>query len=273
MMAFLNEGLEIRFVDERADHEQQVTFKYSGGIQDFVRHLNRRRRRSSRRSPTSSRPRPTMRSSSRSSGTPASTRASTLRQRHRHERGRHARGGLQEGPHQRGQQVRTRQGACSRRRRTTSSAKTSARGSPRSSPCKLREPQFEGQTKAKLGNVVHAVARREGHEREARPSGWRSTRPRRSQIVQKSLNAARARVGGAPGARPHPSQVSARGRGHARQARRTATRVTRARASCSSSRATRPAARPSRPATRRRRRSCRSAARSSTSSGPASTRC
>jgi DNA gyrase subunit B len=39
--AFLNKGLEIRFTDERSghDHERKV-FRYSGGIEDFVRHLN-----------------------------------------------------------------------------------------------------------------------------------------------------------------------------------------------------------------------------------------
>jgi DNA gyrase subunit B len=42
MMAFLNKGLEIRFQDQRegADNER-VTFKYAGGIQDFVRHINK----------------------------------------------------------------------------------------------------------------------------------------------------------------------------------------------------------------------------------------
>ena len=40
MMAFLNRGLEIRFNDERPGHEQQHVFRYSGGIEDFVRHLN-----------------------------------------------------------------------------------------------------------------------------------------------------------------------------------------------------------------------------------------
>src|ERR1019366_7530874 len=40
MMAFLNKGLEIRFADERAEREQQVTFRYSGGIVDYVKHLN-----------------------------------------------------------------------------------------------------------------------------------------------------------------------------------------------------------------------------------------
>ena len=39
-MAFLNKGLEIAFSDERPDKEQDVTFQYKGGIVDFVRHLN-----------------------------------------------------------------------------------------------------------------------------------------------------------------------------------------------------------------------------------------
>ena len=39
-MAFLNKGLEIVFRDERDGKEQQVTFQYKGGIVDFVKHLN-----------------------------------------------------------------------------------------------------------------------------------------------------------------------------------------------------------------------------------------
>jgi DNA gyrase subunit B len=41
MMAFLNRGLEIVFKDERPDHLEEVVFKYAGGIVDFVKHLNR----------------------------------------------------------------------------------------------------------------------------------------------------------------------------------------------------------------------------------------
>jgi DNA gyrase subunit B len=41
MYAFLNAGLEIRFIDERPGHDHDpVIYKYSGGIIDFVRHLN-----------------------------------------------------------------------------------------------------------------------------------------------------------------------------------------------------------------------------------------
>jgi len=40
IMAFLNRGLEIRFEDQRAGRELKETFKYNGGIVDYVRHLN-----------------------------------------------------------------------------------------------------------------------------------------------------------------------------------------------------------------------------------------
>ncbi|MGI9031152.1 MAG: DNA gyrase/topoisomerase IV subunit B [Ilumatobacteraceae bacterium] len=39
-MAFLNRGLEIVFEDERPEKEQQVTYQYRGGLIDFVKHLN-----------------------------------------------------------------------------------------------------------------------------------------------------------------------------------------------------------------------------------------
>src|SRR3954447_20268988 len=41
MMAFLNKGLEIRVKDLRPGHEQEESFKYAGGIVDFVKHVNK----------------------------------------------------------------------------------------------------------------------------------------------------------------------------------------------------------------------------------------
>jgi DNA gyrase subunit B len=42
MMAFLNKGLEIRLHDERPGHDTEpVMFKYAGGIVDFVKHVNK----------------------------------------------------------------------------------------------------------------------------------------------------------------------------------------------------------------------------------------
>ncbi|MBV9953032.1 MAG: DNA topoisomerase IV subunit B, partial [Acidimicrobiia bacterium] len=41
MMAFLNKGLEIRFKDEREEHDNtEIRYRYAGGIIDFVKHVN-----------------------------------------------------------------------------------------------------------------------------------------------------------------------------------------------------------------------------------------
>ena len=42
-MAFLNKGLEIRLTDERGEEKQEKTFLYKGGLVDFVKHLNSKR--------------------------------------------------------------------------------------------------------------------------------------------------------------------------------------------------------------------------------------
>jgi len=39
-MAFLNKDLEVVFNDERDDKKQSITYQYKGGIVDFVKHLN-----------------------------------------------------------------------------------------------------------------------------------------------------------------------------------------------------------------------------------------
>ena len=40
MMAFLNRGLELRFTDQRNGRSEPVSYRYDGGISDFVRHVN-----------------------------------------------------------------------------------------------------------------------------------------------------------------------------------------------------------------------------------------
>ncbi len=39
-MAFLNRDLEVVFIDEREEKKQKITYQYRGGIVDFVKHLN-----------------------------------------------------------------------------------------------------------------------------------------------------------------------------------------------------------------------------------------
>jgi DNA gyrase subunit B len=41
MMAFLNRGLEIRFTDQREGHDHEtIVYRYAGGLTDFIKHLN-----------------------------------------------------------------------------------------------------------------------------------------------------------------------------------------------------------------------------------------
>ncbi len=40
-LAFLNKGLTITLKDERVEPEKEVTFKYEGGISEFIKHLNK----------------------------------------------------------------------------------------------------------------------------------------------------------------------------------------------------------------------------------------
>ncbi len=83
---------------------------------------------------------------------------------------------------------------------------------------KLHDPQFEGQTKTKLGNppirglVEEITNRKLGEYLEENPADAK-------RVIMKAIDAARARVGGPQGTRPDP-QVGARELDPAGQARR-----------------------------------------------------
>ena len=137
---------------------------------------------------------------------------------------------------------------------------------------KLADPQFEGQTKTKLGNpgmegfvatIVNAQAGRVPRGEPGRGAARSSARPSRPPRR-------------APPPARRATSRAARARWRTRRCRAsspTARSRTRRWRRSSSSRATPPAARPSRGATATPRRSCRCAARSSTSRRRASTRC
>ena len=113
---------------------------------------------------------------------------------------------------------------------------------------KLPDPQFEGQTKGKLGNVPDALAGRAGHQREAggvaRGAPVRGQAHRRRRRVQ----AATGPRGGPQRPRRHPPQVARSTAPACPASWPTARRTTPASPSSTSSRATRPAARPRTPA-------------------------
>ena len=195
-----------------------------------------------------------------------------LRQHDQHPRGRHPRGGL---PRRADRVVNKWAGTRSSSRTRTRHAlrRRHPRGPGRDRLDQAGEPQFEGQTKTKLGNTEAQVVRAEGRATTGSPTGSSATRAEgridHHQGLARRPGPARRR------SRPAswPAQGRARRRSHARQAGRLPLHRPGRRASSTSSRATRPAARPSPAATRCSRRSCRSAARSSTSRRPASTGC
>ena len=114
---------------------------------------------------------------------------------------------------------------------------------------KVPDPQFEGQTKTKLGNSEVRGHRRLRRQRGAGAPSSRSTRRWRARIVEKGVLAARAREA-ARKARDLTRRKGALDSGVAAgQAGGLLRDATRRCASCSSSRATAPAARPSRAAT------------------------
>ncbi len=194
-MAFLNRGLEIVFVDERAEKEQKVTYQYKGGLVDFVKHLN-----ASKEALFSkvchfedADERATSRWTSPSSGTP----------------------GYYEGIHGYANGISTTEGGMHvegfRTALTTVVNKYArAKGMLKEKDdnllgediregitaiisVKLRDPQFEGQTKAKLGNVpMRSFVQKVTNERLAE---WLDENPAEAnKVVKKALAAAQARV-------------------------------------------------------------------------------
>ena len=84
---------------------------------------------------------------------------------------------------------------------------------------RLQDPQFEGQTKAKLGNVsIRSLVERATNDPPGRVAG---AEPHRDPPDRPEGPAGGpGQGGGPPGPRPHPAQVGSRGRRAARQAGR-----------------------------------------------------
>jgi DNA gyrase subunit B len=192
IMAFLNRGLEIRFIDERAGRQLKETYKYNGGIVDYVRHLN-------------------------------NTKESLFRKVGFYEQSEPAQEvevafqwntGYYESIHSFANGIATIEGGMHEegfRKAITNVVNRYARkrnllkekdenlagedireGLTAIVSVRLAEPQFEGQTKGKLGNVsIRSLVERATNERLA---DWLEENPKEGgQIVAKSMQAARAR--------------------------------------------------------------------------------
>ena len=193
-MAFLNKGLEIVFIDERPEHEQKVTYQYKGGIVDFVKHLN------ASKEPLFSKVAYFEDFDDDGQTLDVAVQWNT---------------GYYEGIHGYANNISTTEGGMhveGFRTALTTVLNKYARaknllkekddnllgedireGITAIIAVKLREPQFEGQTKAKLGNVsMRSFVQKATNERLAE---WLEENPTEAnRIVKKALAAAQARV-------------------------------------------------------------------------------
>jgi DNA gyrase subunit B len=193
MMAFLQRGLEIRFKDERPEHEQSMTYRYTGGIEDFVRHLNSSKEALFRR----------VAYYAQSEGDQEVEIALQWNTGYYESLYSFANGiaTVEGGMHEEGfkKALTNVVNRNARNRNALKEADSNLQGEDIREgltaiiSVRLRNPQFEGQTKAKLGNVsIRSLVERATNEKL---NEWLEENPREAnQILQKSLTAQRARV-------------------------------------------------------------------------------
>ena len=252
IMAFLNRGLEIRFVDERKGREAKETFKYSGGIVDYVRHLNNAKESLFRK----------VGSFEQSEENQEVEVAFQWNTGYYESIYSFANGisTIEGGMHEEGfrKALTNVLNRYARKRNLLKEKEENLKGEDIREgltaivSVRLRDPQFEGQTKGKLGNVsVRSLVERATNEKMA---DWLEENPREGgQIVAKAIQASRARMA-AQGARDLTRDCPA--------SSWTARRTNLASANCSSSKVTRPAVRRRTRATPAIKRSCQFAGRS-----------
>ncbi|MCZ7527838.1 MAG: DNA topoisomerase (ATP-hydrolyzing) subunit B [Acidimicrobiia bacterium] len=192
-MAFLNRGLEIHFRDERPAEPLDQTYRYDGGIVDFVRHLNAAKE-------------------------PLFTRVVSFEEADRAgevEVAMQWNSGYHEGLHSFANNIATTEGGMHEegfKKALTNAVNKYARskgilkekddnllgedireGLTAIVSVKLRNPQFEGQTKTKLGNTeMRSMVEKVTNEKLG---DWFEEHPAEAkQIVTKASQAARARV-------------------------------------------------------------------------------
>ena len=195
MIAFLNKGLEIRFRDQRPGHEQEVTYRYAGGIVDFVKHLNAAKEPLFKKVASFSQA---------ASDGPAQEVEVALQWN----------SGFHEGIYSFANGIATVEGGMHEegfKKALTNVVNKYARGKGLLKEkdvnllgediregltaiiaVRLQDPQFEGQTKSKLGNVsIRGLVEKATNEKLAE---WLEEHPTEArQVLNKSVQAARAR--------------------------------------------------------------------------------
>jgi len=207
IMAFLNKGLEIRFTDERTDPVLKTTFKYAGGIVDFVKHLNASKESLFRKVAS-------FEESEEGQEVEIALQWNTGYHESIHsfangistiEGGMHVEGFSKALTNGVNRYARARN--LLKEKEENLKGEDIREGLTAIISVRLRDPQFEGQTKAKLGNVsIRSLVERSTNRKL---NEWLEENPKEAnQIVQKSLQAARARMA-AQGARDLTRRKSA----------------------------------------------------------------
>jgi DNA gyrase subunit B len=205
--AFLNKGLEIRFTDERTEPATKATYKYNGGIVDFVKHLNASKESLFRKVAS-------FEQSEADQEVEVALQWNTGYHESIHsfangistiEGGMHVEGFSKALTNVVNRYARARN--ILKEKEENLKGEDIREGLTAIISVRLRDPQFEGQTKAKLGNTsIRSLTERATNQKLTE---WLEENPREaSQIVNKSIQAARARLA-AQGARDLTRRKSA----------------------------------------------------------------
>ncbi len=193
-MAFLNKGLEIVFIDERPEREQTITYQYKGGLVDFVKHLN-----------ASKEPLFSKVCNYEDYDDEGQTLDIAIQWNTGYYEGVHGYANgistIEGGMHVEGFRTAlttvankwAREKNLLKEKDVNLTGEDIREGITAIISVKLREPQFEGQTKAKLGNVpMRSFVQKATNERLAE---WFSENPTEAnKVIKKALSAAQARV-------------------------------------------------------------------------------
>ncbi len=193
VMAFLNRGLEIRFSDERSGGGKKETFKYNGGIVDYVKHLNASKESLFKKVGSYQQAEDTQEvdvalqwNTGFHEGIFSFANGISTT-----EGGMHEEGFKKALTNVVNRYARSRN--MLKEKEENFDGKDIREGLTAIVSVRLKDPQFEGQTKAKLGNVpIRSLVERATNEKLAE---WLEENPTEAnQIVKKSMLAARARV-------------------------------------------------------------------------------
>ena len=195
-MAFLNRGLEIVFRDERPGKEQEVPYLYKGGIVDFVKHLN-----------TSKEALFTKVAHFEAADDDGQTCDIAIQWNTGYYEGIHGYANgistIEGGMHVEGfrsalttvvnKWARAGKAPLLKEKDENLAGEDIREGLTAIIAVKLREPQFEGQTKAKLGNVsIRSFVQKVVNEKLAE---WLEENPTEAnRVVKKAISASQARV-------------------------------------------------------------------------------